>query len=56
MQAYLCSNKWSMNPKKLAEYTQTTLISANAKKYLKHVVDGEMPCALKKYMEVELFP
>ena len=38
MQAYLYSNKWSMNLKKLAEYTKTTLIPADAKKYLKHVV------------------
>jgi len=45
-----------MDPKKLAQYTQANVITSEAEKYLRHVVDEEMPTGLKKYLEVEMFP
>jgi hypothetical protein len=45
-----------MDPKKLAEFTKNKMIPAAANKYLRHIVDDEMPKGLKQYMEVELFP
>ncbi|KAG1727295.1 uncharacterized protein EDB91DRAFT_1061178 [Suillus paluster] len=56
LRAYIRSNKWAMNPDKLVQFSQNKLIPAEADKYLKHVVDEEMPCGLKRYMELEIFP
>lgn len=56
LRSYLRTNKWSMDPAKLAEYTKTTSIPAAAEKYVRQVVEEEMPAGLKKYMELELFP
>jgi hypothetical protein len=52
--AFLHSNNWVMNPAKLAEFTHGKLLPTAADKYLKHLVQEEMPCG-KKYMEIELF-
>lgn len=56
MRAFLRSNKWAMNPQKLADFTQNKLLPDEAKKYAKEVLDKEMPAGLKKYLEIELFP
>lgn len=56
LHSFLRSNKWSMNPAKLAEFTKEKLLPDEARKYLKQVVLVEMPQGLKKYLEVELFP
>jgi len=56
LRSYVRSNKWSMNPAKLAEFSQQKMIPAAAQKYLHHLVDDEVPRALKKYMETELLP
>jgi hypothetical protein len=56
LRVYVRSNKWSMNPKKLAEFTKNEMIPSEADKYLRHVVNKEMPRGLKQYLEVELFP
>ncbi|KAF8523101.1 hypothetical protein BU17DRAFT_75038 [Hysterangium stoloniferum] len=53
---YLRSNKWTINPEKLAEFINAKLLPTEAKKYLHRIVDKEMPRGLKKYVEVELFP
>ncbi|KIK43232.1 hypothetical protein CY34DRAFT_106542, partial [Suillus luteus UH-Slu-Lm8-n1] len=53
---YLRSNKWAVNPEKLAQFTSGKLIHSAASKYLQHVVEEEMPKGLKKYLELELFP
>jgi hypothetical protein len=45
-----------MNPQKLSDFTKNNLLPAEADKYLKHLVDDEMPKALKKYLEVDIFP
>jgi hypothetical protein len=31
-------------------------LPAKANKYLKHLIDDEMPKALKKYLKVDIFP
>jgi hypothetical protein len=56
LRSYLRTNKWAMNPQKLAEFTKAELLPAEAKKYLHQIVEKEMPRGLKKYMELELFP
>ena len=47
---------WAMNPQKLSDFTKNKLLPAEADKYLKHLVNDEMPKALKKYLEVDIFP
>ena len=54
--AYVCSNKWAMNPEKLRQFSKIELLTNAATKYLHHLVCEEMPVGLKKYMEVGLFP
>jgi len=54
--AYIRSNKWVMNPQKLADFSKNKLIPAEALKYVHNLVDQEMPSSLKHYMELELFP
>jgi hypothetical protein len=56
MWTYLHSHKWATNPTKFANFTQQRLFPAKAEKYAKCIVDKKMPCRLKKYLEVELFP
>ncbi|KAK0183754.1 hypothetical protein F5146DRAFT_940047 [Armillaria mellea] len=56
MCAFLWSNKWAMDPQKLADFSQNKLLPDEAKKYTKEVLDKEMLAGLKKYLEVELFP
>ncbi|KAJ3739808.1 hypothetical protein DFH05DRAFT_1537831 [Lentinula detonsa] len=53
---FLRSNKWSMNPEMLATFTKQEMVPSEAKKYLEHIVEDEMPRGLKNYLEVELFP
>ena len=56
LRAYLWSNKWSMNLKKLSDFTKNKLIPNEQKKYLIDIVDQQMPRGLKQYMETELLP
>ncbi|KAF8159193.1 hypothetical protein B0H34DRAFT_655343 [Crassisporium funariophilum] len=56
LRSYLRTNKWSMDPTKLAEFTKKNSIPAAAKDYIRGVINEEMPQGLKKYMEIELFP
>jgi hypothetical protein len=56
LRSYVRSNKWSMNPEKLAEFSRNNMVNAASEKYLRNVVNNEMPQGLKKYLEVELFP
>ncbi|KAF7371965.1 hypothetical protein MVEN_00054500 [Mycena venus] len=56
LRAYVRSNKWAMDPMKLADFTAGKLIPEAAKKYALDAVRNEMPQGLKKYMEAELFP
>lgn len=45
-----------MNPQKLTEFSEKTMVLKEAEKYLHQIIDKEILCGLKKYMEVELFP
>jgi len=45
-----------MNPVKLAKFSQKTMIPTAADKYLRNIVEEEMPHGLKQCLEVELFP
>ena len=56
LRSYVRTNKWAMNPSKLAEFSKKKMVPAAAEKYLQHIVDVEMPQGLKNYMELELFP
>lgn len=56
LRAFLRSNKWAMDPEKLALFTKEKLIPPVAEAYLRQVIAKEMPEGLKKYMEVVLFP
>lgn len=56
LRSYVRSNKWVMNPAKLAAFTRNELIPAEAEKYARQIIDKEMPAGLKRYLEVELFP
>ena len=56
LRSFVRSNKWSMNPEKLKDFTRDNTLSTSAQKYFHHVVDHEIPRGLKKYMELELFP
>jgi hypothetical protein len=56
LRSYVRSNKWSMDPEKLAEFTQNKLILDAAERFVRQVVNVEMPNGLKRYLELELFP
>jgi hypothetical protein len=56
LRAYVRSNKWAMDPAKLAKFTKNELLPDAAAKYLQHITHDEMPKGLKKYLEIELFP
>ncbi|KAJ7588406.1 hypothetical protein C8J56DRAFT_786124, partial [Mycena floridula] len=56
LQSYLRSNKWSMDPAKLLEFTRKEMVLKQAKAYLQHIVNEEMLKGLKRYMELDLFP
>jgi hypothetical protein len=56
LRSYVHSNKWSMSPTRLAEFTKNTMIPTEAQKYAQHVINQEIPRGLRKYLELELFP
>ena len=53
--SYLWLNKWATHPKKLTAFHNNELLPAEAQKYIKKVVDKEMPHAMKRHLELELF-
>jgi hypothetical protein len=56
LHSFLHSNEWAINPAKLVEFSQQKMIPAAADKYLRKLVDDEMPQGLRQYIKVELFP
>ncbi|THU76035.1 hypothetical protein K435DRAFT_705817 [Dendrothele bispora CBS 962.96] len=56
LRSWLRTNKWSMNPGKLAEYTQTKIITPEIQKYLDGAVKEEMPRGLIQYIDTVIFP
>jgi hypothetical protein len=45
-----------MDPEKLAKFFKDELVPKVAKDYLQLVTREEIPCSLKKYTELKLFP
>ena len=56
LRTYMRSNKWALDPEKLAAFTKNQLIPAEAENYAHKLIDNKMPSGLKRYMELELFP
>ncbi|KIL57051.1 hypothetical protein M378DRAFT_33779, partial [Amanita muscaria Koide BX008] len=56
LRSYVRSNKWCMDPKRLAEFSKDNMVTPTAEKYLRNIIQSEMPRGLKIYMDVELFP
>jgi hypothetical protein len=56
LRTYIRSNKWAVDPGKLTQFSKNTLVPLEAEKYLRNIVNIEMPHGLKQYMELELFP
>ena len=56
LRVYVCSNKWAMDPEKLARFSQDQLVPSTACEYLEHITQNEMPIGLKWYMDIESFP
>jgi hypothetical protein len=56
MRTYLRSNKWSMTPVLLAQYSAGTMAPETAKKYAQEIANREMPNGLSKYVTEEIFP
>jgi hypothetical protein len=56
LRVYVHSNKWAMDPEKLAKFSQDQLVPRAAREYLEHITQNEMPIGLKRYMDIELFP
>ncbi|KAJ3987893.1 hypothetical protein F5890DRAFT_1571338 [Lentinula detonsa] len=56
LQSWLHTNKWAMNPAKLAQHTQEKIIMPEVKKYLQNTVNNEMPQGLIRYIDTILFP
>jgi hypothetical protein len=56
LRSYMRTNKWSMNPQKLSDFTKNKLLPDEAKKYMHHIIETEMPAGLKRYLEREMFP
>ena len=52
--SFIHSNKWALNPEKLAAFSKENLVGEATKKYLNHIINEEMPRGLKKYLELEL--
>lgn len=56
MRSYVRSDRWAMNPQKLADFSSRKMVPDVAKQYLQNIVMTEIPQGLKKYLELELFP
>ncbi|KAJ7891049.1 hypothetical protein B0H13DRAFT_1887378 [Mycena leptocephala] len=54
--AFLRSNKRTIDPAKLVEYSKCQMATEEMKKYVQDAVNKEMPRGLKRYLELELFP
>jgi hypothetical protein len=56
LRSYVRSNKWAMNPEKLAAFSKNQMVPAVAEKYVRQITVFEIPQGLSKYLELELFP
>ena len=53
---YVRSNKWAMDPEKLAQFSKNELVSKAVNEYFQQINNHKMPKGLKEFMELTLFP
>jgi len=56
LQSYVHSNKWAINPTKLAEFTTQTMVPAVVKMYGMNLTKNEISNGLKQYLKLKLLP
>ena len=56
MRSYVRSNKWAIDPAKLADFTAQKMVPAVAKAYGTNLMTSTIPKGLKRYLELELLP
>ena len=56
LQLFVHSNKWAIDPAKLADFTAQKMVPMVAKAYGTHLMKDKIPRGLKRYLELELFP
>ena len=56
LRSYVRSNKWAINPVKLADFTAQKMVPAVAKNYGTNLMKNTIPKGLKQYLELELIP
>ncbi|KAH8929740.1 hypothetical protein BT69DRAFT_1195412, partial [Atractiella rhizophila] len=56
LRSWLRTNKWSMDPTKLAQFHVNTMVPLALEKYARQTIREEIPQGLKNYLEVKLFP
>lgn len=56
LRSFVRSNKWAIDPVKLANFTAQKLIPKVAKGYGTHLMENELPTGLKQYLESTLLP
>ena len=56
LRSYVRSNKWVVDPVKLAEFTTQKMVPTVAKAYETNLMDNDIPKGLKRYLELDLFP
>ena len=56
LQSYVRSNKWAINPAKLADFSAKKMVPKAAEAYRMNIADKEILAGLKQYLELELFP
>ncbi|KAF9780595.1 hypothetical protein BJ322DRAFT_1101413 [Thelephora terrestris] len=55
LQSYVRSNKWAVDPAKLADFSATKMVPKVAEVYGTNLMNKEIPLGLKKYLELQLF-
>ena len=56
LRSYVRSNKWAIDPAKLAEFTSQKMVPTVVKSYGTNLMNNDIPKGLKRYLELELFP
>ncbi|KAF7312646.1 hypothetical protein MIND_00278700 [Mycena indigotica] len=54
--SYLRSYKWATNPEKFSAFIESNLITPETQKYLRDLMEDEIPKAFRKYVTNTLFP
>lgn len=56
LRSYVRSNKWAIDPAKLADFSAKKMVPKAAEAYGTNLMKKEIPIGLKRYLELELFP